>query len=648
MTKYLSRSSIGASSIVFALFYACVICSPLLAQEETSSDNEPARLRRSESFFGIHFDFHANKGSQNIGATTTPEMVQAIIDAVHPDYIQVDSKGHPGLTSYPTNVGHPAPGVTKDSLKIWREVTRRNGVALYAHYSGVWDTEAATQRPEWAAVYSNGTRSTDITSVFGDYKDQLLIPQLLEIAQTYGLDGAWVDGECWATILDYSDKAKEEFKRSTGIDTIPVNATDENWNAWFSFHQEAFRNYLRQYVSAVKAKAPNFQIASNWGFTDHMAEPVSAGVDFISGDFSPDNSINAARYSTRLMARQGKPWDLMAWSFGSYQGQYGNWRQKPGFQISREAACVLSQGGGFQAYITQNPDGSVNLDKLQGMIETSKFCRARQELCQYSTSYPQIALFCPTLQHYKFAAESNQQLFPMIVWQRPILKSLLELNYPVDIYLDVTLAEAADEAKLLVFYRGGLWSKQLKDKVLDYVQNGGSVVLLGNESIAELKNELDDAQVVSSQNLNNDWFLSYYSLGKGKVATLSVSENVQEEFNSCSGDAFKKELDAIIREMYPEPMIRFAEIQPLDVSIRKTKDNRLTFHLVNVSGNHESAGILEQISPVNNIETSLRLEQKPQRIMLEPSGTKLDFTWDGSQAKFTIPSVPIYEIIVVE
>ncbi|MBQ6826538.1 MAG: hypothetical protein IJO46_00870 [Thermoguttaceae bacterium] len=29
----------------------------------------PKRLRRSESFLGVHFDFHANEGDKNIGAT---------------------------------------------------------------------------------------------------------------------------------------------------------------------------------------------------------------------------------------------------------------------------------------------------------------------------------------------------------------------------------------------------------------------------------------------------------------------------------------------------------------------------------------------------------------------------------------------------
>src|SRR5690606_41535427 len=78
-----------------------LITIPANAQRDTL----PQRLKRSESFLGIHFDFRANKYDRNIGKNTTPKMVRAILDKVKPDYIQIDRKGHEGYTSYPTKVG---------------------------------------------------------------------------------------------------------------------------------------------------------------------------------------------------------------------------------------------------------------------------------------------------------------------------------------------------------------------------------------------------------------------------------------------------------------------------------------------------------------------------------------------------------------
>ena len=88
-------------------FYLLLLISTVYVGSVTLGQ-EPNRLRRDQSFFGIHFDFHAGDDCNEIGKNTTPGMVQTIIDLVKPDYIQTDCKGHAGYTSYPTKVGNRA------------------------------------------------------------------------------------------------------------------------------------------------------------------------------------------------------------------------------------------------------------------------------------------------------------------------------------------------------------------------------------------------------------------------------------------------------------------------------------------------------------------------------------------------------------
>ena len=632
-----------------ALLYVAIFVglTPLLCAQDTARTR--VRPTRAESFFGVHFDFHAGVNNQNIGAQTTPEMVQTIIDTLKPDFIQIDCKGHPGWTSYKTQVGNMAPGVVADSLKVWREVTARNGVALYLHYSGVWDSAAVEKHPEWAALDKNGNRSHEKTSVFRGYRTGLLVPQLLEIANEYEVDGVWVDGECWATQIDYSEEAQNAFKEATRLTTVPHAPNEDGWLEWCDFHREAFRRYLRAYVADVHANAPNFQIASNWAFTDHMPEPVSAEVDFISGDYSPNNSVNAARYSARLMANQGFPWDLMAWSFG---GQSGAWAQKTGVQLCREAACVLAMGGSFQGYITQEPDGSVNLEKLPGMTEASTFCRARQQWCKGSDGIPQIALFCPAATHYKLVSSGGESLFPMITWQRPLLYRLLEQNYSVDILTDKALSERADEFPVIVFYRSGDWSPTLTAKIREYLRNGGAVVALGAESQQALSSTLAGVQPVETQQGDSDFKFDVYRVGRGTCLLLATPEDAEAlaDFNNAQGQEFEQSLREMIHRVLPRPIVQIKDTRPLDVSVRRTANGELAAHFVNVSGNHETAGIIESIEPVENVDVTLALETRPTSLRLEPSGLDLDFTWNDSNktASTTIPKIPIYEILVVK
>ncbi|MCZ7638718.1 MAG: hypothetical protein M5U12_23265 [Verrucomicrobia bacterium] len=170
----------------------------------------------------------------------------------------------------------------------------------------MWDGEAVRRHPEWAVVKADGQRDDRMTSVFGPYVDQLLIPQLRELAGDYRADGVWVDGECWATVPDYGAAATAAFRAATGIEGIPRKPGEAHWIEWMDFHREAFRKYLRHYLAALKESHPDFEVASNWAFSDHMPEPVSADVAFLSGDFSPQNSLNSARFSARCLQNQGE------------------------------------------------------------------------------------------------------------------------------------------------------------------------------------------------------------------------------------------------------------------------------------------------------------------------------------------------------
>jgi len=341
------------------------------ARPATSTATNPKRLRRADSFLGVHFDFHAGPDCTEIGKNTTREMIENVIKQVQPDYLQIDCKGHPGLSSYPTKVGNPAPGFVGDPLRLWRQVTAEHGVALYMHYSGVWDSEAIRQHPDWAVRNADGSTNKNATSFFSPYADRLLIPQLRELAGDYGVDGAWVDGECWASMPDYGEAALEAFRGATGITDLPRKAGEPHWYEFLEFNREAFRRHLRHYLDEVKKTHPQMQLCSNWAFTDHMPETVSAPVDWISGDYSPEDSVNSARFSARYLARQGKPWDLMAWGFTTKPGKGGS-NRKSAVQLEREAAVVLALGGGSQANFTKKRDGTLTEQTTQTMATIAK------------------------------------------------------------------------------------------------------------------------------------------------------------------------------------------------------------------------------------------------------------------------------------
>ena len=89
------------------------------------------------------------------------------------------------------------------------------------------------------------------------------------------------------------------FQEQTGIQSVPRTRTDPGWQEFSEFCREGFRCYLRRYVDEMHRHDDGFQIASNWAFSSFMPEQVSADVDFISGDYTPTNSLNSARVEGR-------------------------------------------------------------------------------------------------------------------------------------------------------------------------------------------------------------------------------------------------------------------------------------------------------------------------------------------------------------
>ena len=442
-------------------------------------------LTRKQAYFGLHFDQHANAQDTVLGAEITEAMIEHVLERVKPDYVQWDCKGHPGYTSYPTQVGWSAPGIQKEGLALWRAVTARHGVRLFIHYSGVIDHAAVAHHPEWAALDADGQPySNAATSTFGPYVDELLIPQLKEVFAKYDLDGAWVDGECWGTMVDYSPMALEAWKAATGYDTAPRSRDEAHWHEWLEFHRKQFERYLTHYLDELHAFRSDLEITSNWMYTGFAPRPVTAPLDFISGDYSAQDSVNTARFEARYISQTGLPWDLMAWGFSWWpSGAQSHHRShKSAVQLQQEASVVLAQGGGFQIYYTPTRPGWLDPHLVDVMGQVADFCRARQQVSHKTESVPQVALL---LSSEAFYDKTNGVLR---AWEgehnavHGTLHALLEAGYSVDILAEHQIAPKLQEYPVVVLPEVHTLTTAFREALLEYVKLGGSLLTIGAQT----------------------------------------------------------------------------------------------------------------------------------------------------------------------
>ncbi|MCU0449558.1 MAG: alpha-L-fucosidase [Bernardetiaceae bacterium] len=655
---------------------------------QTKPNPDQPRLR-SEGFLGFHFDFHASRGD-TIGTTVTAQALDSLLTWAKPDYIQVDCKGHPGIASYPARVGYPAAFFQQDALKIYREVTKRHGVRLVVHFSGVWDNEAVLLHPDWARRDENGQADKQKTSTVGDYGRAHLIPQLKELIDRYQIDAAWVDGDCWAIQPDYSPRMVELFNQETGL-TAPKAKTDSTYFAWTEFNRKQFRQFVRQYTDSVHRHRPGFQITSNWAFSSMMPEPVDLPLDFLSGDLAPGNSVYSAGFQARCLAGQGLPWDLMAWAFSRNwdAAHHGVHTDKSLVQLQQEAAQVLALGGGFQSYWSQAHDASLPAYAFKRMTELAQFCRAREVFCHKAEMIPQVAVLYSAsawkkdFSHGLYTDGGTESL-------QGVLAALLDAQVPVEVLMEHHLLSRLANYPVLVVPEWSGISEPVKQQLLLYARNGGHLLVVGAKAAADFAPQLG-VQVLRPAYQFADfaghlawgdhlaglrgWHLpvrayagtrtwgqvthprdvrfatwplaSLAPYGQGQMGAVYVDlgRNYHGGFKAA---AMRQAIQGLLAELLPRPILQ-VQGSSLVHTVLARKNGRAYVHLLNTGGQHHDRNVYsyDELPPTPPLTVSILANEKPQQIIQQPENRPLEFTWENGRATVKVPPVAVHVILEV-
>jgi len=522
--------------------------------------------KRSEGYFGLHFDFHAGADSKDIGKTLTEGMIREVIEMLRPDYIQCDCKGHPGYSSYPTNVGNPAPGQLTDILEIWRKVTKEYDVPLVVHYSGGWDARAVELHPEWATINEDGSRHKDIASPFKGYVDGLLIPQLVEVANEYGVDGAWIDGEAWAAMPDFDEEVIAAFEKKTGMKLVRLEGErprepgeinpwghdadkgaspadgkgvydkrSKEYRAFLDFCRERFLAYVKHYVDEVHRRTKNFEITSNWIFTSEVPRPVTIDVDYLSGDYSA--CYNFARLDGRIFCEQGKPWDMMPWGFTADFSLNACLVTKSPDALCREVSAFLPLGGGLLMFYTQRRDGSVRLWEMHELKPVVKFTRDREPFLKGCTPFSSI---CTLYSDYDLGNTLDTLFYlPGTETARNAVNLVLDSAHTCGCLMDHTVTPEYLKDKTVVILPDMKFVRaDIKGALLKFVEEGGNIILTGYECCKAFEDVLGVTLPEESQEHriyikgNPRWISQCAKIG----VPIAIEDSVSVVRTFCDGD----------------------------------------------------------------------------------------------------------------
>jgi hypothetical protein len=422
----------------------------------------------------------------------------------------------------------------------------------------------------------------------------------------------------------------------TGHDTAPKSRQEPHWQEWKTFHRREFEKYLNRYVDAIHSHSPKFQIACNWMYSLLSGVwPVGSRVDYLSGDYSQHGSTDEARAEARYFASNRKPWDLLGWGFNKHG-------LKSATQLKQEAGATIMQGGAWGVYYVPTRFGRIPPEVTTVAAEVADLCRARQAVSFRSETVPQVALL-QSAETYWDQADSSAFGRPECREDTKVaLFALLELHYSMDLLSEHQLLPRLREFPVVVIPDAYKLSDDFRRALVQYVEAGGSLVLLGDRCARLFEADLGVKLGSSSPTVSR-------TKGKGRI--VAALGTVVSKLAHPRPAAVQKVLSSVMREAFPQPAVETDAPSHVDLALRRTRDGRLSVHLLNLTKVQRGETEFPPLDPyptVGPIAVRLRIPNKPAVVRWEPDRQKIEWSWRDGVLTAAVPTLQIHGVLVVE
>jgi hypothetical protein len=641
----------------------------------------------------VHLDFHTSPAIPDVGSRFNKEEWQAALKDGHVDSITVFSKCHHGYSYHPTKVNEIHPSLKFDLLKAELDACREIGVNAPVYISAGLDEKDALVHPEWL------NRTKEDKNDYGDfftarfhlmclntgYRDKLLA-EIAEVMEVYHPCGIFLD------ILDervcYCSKCRADMAK-LGLDYT----NDEDAK---KFGKIVYRKYLDDVEKTVRKYSATATIFHNSGHirkgrrdlidTDTHLELESLP----TGGWGYDHFPMSAAYARTL----GKDFLGMTGKFHKSWGEFGGFKHPNALKY--ETALSIALGAGCSIGDQMHPEGKLNPSTFHLIGQAYADVERKEPWCKGAENITDIAVLPnESITGERFDENSKADSGA----NRILLETHRLYNY-------IDTQEDFCKYKLIILPDYIRLDERLKSKFNEYVSKGGKLLLSGESGLDSNdefcvdtgikfkgKNEFRpnyfipdfetvngtteyimraqsylfdniDAEIVghaqnpyfnrtvlhycSHQHAPNNRDFTYPSIAvKGNIAYIGW--DIFKGYG-VYGDLHQKEIvDYVIKRLMGDDFSVNAELPDKGIVSLTQQGSRKIVHLLfaHTTIRGDDTEVIEDVVPIFNIKVCVKSE-KPNKVILVPENSELNFTYENGKVCFTVPKVLIHQMISIE
>lgn len=424
-------------------------------------------------------DWHLNDWIKNVAAAVEADaQVQMFVDAGI-QAVGCFCKDHYGNCFYPTDVGHRHPNLSRDYVGEMTRALKARGLMAIAYYSVGADRFTGLGHPDWQMRDRDGRPRRGVwiqerglgaaPCLNSPYTEQVVLPELAEIARRYDVDGFLLDMATWqVSCACYCPFCREGFRQATGqeIPSDPGDSLALVYRRWRNRHNEEFERKVRVTLDQVR---PGILLGSNAAYSACFPLPPSPYVDYLfrdPGQFYPLTFSVWGRY----FASTGLPFEMETVRSNGW-GDYG---LRPTTALLLECTLNLVHGATLSITDQPNTDGSLEPEVYHRIGEVYRAVAALEPFCRGTTSVPYVAVLHSAATHWSQAPLDGSYQIPEAVLGAH--KALVESGYHFDIVNEATLERSIDAYTTVVLPEQTALPVSTTARIREFVARGGGLV----------------------------------------------------------------------------------------------------------------------------------------------------------------------------